>query len=179
MIYNSTSKFCHLIYSVVFGLLAHKVIQFIRYWLCGALALTKPSLNRPTSGAARTKKLHSLPLTLSISKTGENTSGMNGNEKFCYLSGNLLKICDRYYQAYLGFFIAEVKVKSFNTILEEYIFAPKANFVQGDGKQPEMLTRLFAGLLHPLIHTGFGVEFNLPGTFAEGTNISRSHLFIN
>ena len=42
-----------------------------------------------------------------------------------------------------------------------------------------MLTRFLAGLLHPLIHTGLGVEFNLPGTFAEGTeHISQNHLFI-
>ena len=85
---------------------------------------------------------------------------------------NLLKSLYRYYQAYLEFFSAEVKVKSFGAIVEEYIFAPKANFVvRGDGNQPEMLTRFFAGLVHPLIHTGLGVEFNLPGTFAEGTYI--------
>ena len=75
--------------------LLYEVIQLIRYWLYGASALIKPSLNRPTSGAARTKKLHSLPLTLSISKTGKNASGMNGNNKICYLSVNLLKVvCD-------------------------------------------------------------------------------------
>jgi hypothetical protein len=137
------------------------------------LALIKPSLNRPTSGAARTKELHSLPLTLSISKTGKNTSGMNGNKKrFAIFRGTLLKVYDRYYQAYLDFFSTEVKIKSFKTILEEYIFAPKANFVEGEGKQPEMLTRFFAGLVHPLIHTGLGVEFGLPGTFAEGTDIA-------
>ena len=62
-------------------------------------------------------------------------------------------------------------MKSFNTILEEYIFIPKANFVEGATKQPEMLTRFFAALIHPLIHTGLGVEFNLPGIFAEGKYI--------
>jgi hypothetical protein len=85
---------------------------------------------------------------------------------------------ERYYQAYLEFFKAEVKVKSFDMILEEYIFAPKANFVEGDGKQPEMLTRLFAGLLHPTIHIGFGVEFNLPGIFAEGLAQAIVHLVV-
>jgi len=82
---------------------------------------------------------------------------------------------ERYYQAYLDFFTAQVKVKSFNVILEEYIFSLTANFVKGDGKQPEMLTRFFAGLLHPLIHTGFGVEFNLPGTLAEGLAQTAVH----
>jgi len=43
-----------------------------------------------------------------------------------------------------------------------------------------MLTRFFAGLLHPLIHTGLGIEFGLPGTLAEGTDIPSRycHLFI-
>lgn len=68
-------------------------------------------------------------------------------------------------------------MKSFNTVLEEYIFARNANFVEGATKQPEMLTRFYAALIHPLIHTGFGVEFNLPGIFAEGkhTCIYISH----
>ena len=60
-------------------------------------------------------------------------------------------------------------------ILEEYIFAPNANFVEGATKQPEMLTRFFTALIHPLIHTGLGVEFNLPGIFAEGKQIYISH----
>ena len=80
----------------------------------------------------------------------------------------------RYYQAYLEFFEAEVKIKSFDTILEEYIFSPNSNFVEGAMKQPEMLTRFFAALIHPLIHTGLGVEFNLPGIFAEGKHISHN-----
>jgi hypothetical protein len=98
---------------------------------------------------------------------------MNGNEFISCLPWNLLKDYDRYYSAYLEYFTAEVKVKPFDTILEEYIFAPKVNFVEGDGKQPEMLTRFLASVLHPLIHTGLGIEFNLPGTFAEGTDIIR------
>jgi Questin oxidase-like len=51
--------------------------------------------------------------------------------------------------------------------LEEYIFESRANFA-GKDDQPEMLNRFHDGLLHPHIHTGFGVEFGLPGTFAEG-----------
>ena len=43
--------------------------------------------------------------------------------------------------------------------------------MEGATKQPEMLTRFFAALIHPLIHTGLGVEFNLPGIFAEGKYI--------
>lgn len=93
---------------------------------------------------------------------------MNGNEKVCHPSRKPTKRFDRYYQAYLKFFTAEVKVKPFDVILEEYIFTPKANFVEDIEIQPEMLTRFFAGLVHPMIHTGLGIEFNLRGTFAEG-----------
>jgi len=78
------------------------------------------------------------------------------------------KILHSYYQAYLDFFVEEVKVKSFDAIIEEYIFAPDANYVAGNGTQPEMLNRFFEGILHPMIHVGFGVEFGLPGILAEG-----------
>ncbi|KAF8966045.1 hypothetical protein BDZ97DRAFT_1658223 [Flammula alnicola] len=82
---------------------------------------------------------------------------------------------DNYYHAYLEFFKAELKEKSFDVILEEYVFAPSANFATGLQKQPEMLNRFFDGLLHPIIHTGFGVEFTLPGTFAEGLAQTAVH----
>ncbi|KAF8202437.1 hypothetical protein BJ912DRAFT_944829 [Pholiota molesta] len=38
-----------------------------------------------------------------------------------------------------------------------------------------MLDRFLAGLLHPMIHAGFGVEFSLPGTFAEGLAQAAVH----
>lgn len=60
-------------------------------------------------------------------------------------------------------------------MLEEYIFSADANFVSG-AKHPEMLNRFMEGLLHPLIHTGFGVEFSLPGTFAEGGGLCIDNL---
>ncbi|KAF8903483.1 hypothetical protein CPB84DRAFT_1678024 [Gymnopilus junonius] len=82
-----------------------------------------------------------------------------------------------YYQGYLEFFQDELEHKNFSAILEEYVFATDANFVSGRSadKQPEMLNRFFAGLLHPMIHAGFGIEFNLPGTFAEGLAQTAVH----
>ena len=32
----------------------------------------------------------------------------------------------------------------------------------------KMLSRFLAGVLHPLIHVGYGAEFGLLGMFAEG-----------
>lgn len=56
--------------------------------------------------------------------------------------------------------------------LEEYIFSQKANFDPArdtkEQTQPEMLNRLVNGVLHPMIHVGYGLEFGLLGTLAEG-----------
>jgi hypothetical protein len=61
-----------------------------------------------------------------------------------------------------------LKEKSFAALLEEYVFGIGANVHASAEKHPAILNRFLAGLLHPMIHTGFGVEFSLPGTFAEG-----------
>ncbi|KAH9483291.1 Questin oxidase [Psilocybe cubensis] len=74
---------------------------------------------------------------------------------------------ENYYQAYLEFFKAEVIAKDVSAILEEYIFSASANVGAGDN-HPAMLNRLLAGLFHPLIHVGLGVEFAVPGVLAEG-----------
>ncbi|PPQ77390.1 hypothetical protein CVT25_010972 [Psilocybe cyanescens] len=70
---------------------------------------------------------------------------------------------ENYYQGYLEFFKGELEHKSISVMLEEYVFSADANFVSGAKTHPEMLNRFLEGLLHPMIHTGFGVEFSLPG----------------
>ncbi|KAF9555921.1 hypothetical protein CPC08DRAFT_711593 [Agrocybe pediades] len=84
---------------------------------------------------------------------------------------------ENYYQAYMDFFKSELEQKDFKVeaVLEEYIFSAGANFVEGAAKQPEMLNRFFDGLLHPMIHTGLGLEFGLPGTFIEGIAQAAVH----
>jgi hypothetical protein len=47
--------------------------------------------------------------------------------------------------------------------LETFVFSDKYN--TGEMK---MLSRFLAGLLHPMIHTGYGAEFSLPGLLVEG-----------
>jgi hypothetical protein len=78
----------------------------------------------------------------------------------------------RYYDAYLTFFTDTLRQKGTAATLEEYVFSQQANFDparDAEGKsQPEMLNRFINGLLHPLIHTGYGVEFGLPGMVVEG-----------
>ena len=51
--------------------------------------------------------------------------------------------------------------------LEEYIFSRAANIGPPD-KGPTMVMALMAGVLHPLIHTGYGLEFGDQILVAEG-----------
>lgn len=78
----------------------------------------------------------------------------------------------RYYQAYLEFFSNQLVTKGVDKTLENYLYSKGVNFndqAEVDGsRQPEMFTRFMSGLMHPLIHTGYGLEFGLPGILAEG-----------
>ncbi|EIW77878.1 hypothetical protein CONPUDRAFT_128865 [Coniophora puteana RWD-64-598 SS2] len=79
---------------------------------------------------------------------------------------------ENYYTGYLNYFHDLVLRKSASELLEEYIFSEKYNIdpareAKGE-KQPEMLNRFVEIIMHPLIHTGYGVEFGLPGMLAEG-----------
>ncbi|KAF9549930.1 hypothetical protein CPC08DRAFT_768992 [Agrocybe pediades] len=78
-----------------------------------------------------------------------------------------------YYQGYLSFFKSELEAKKFDygAVLEEYVMAPLANYDPESKigeKVPLMLNRFLSGVVHSFIHAGFGIEFNLPGLFAEG-----------
>ncbi|KAF8641640.1 hypothetical protein AX16_009866 [Volvariella volvacea WC 439] len=83
----------------------------------------------------------------------------------------------RYYASYVEFFKAELEAKGTTRTLEEYIFAPEANFrsSKGDQDQPRMLDRFLAGLVHPIIFVGYGVEFGLPGMIIEGLAHAAVH----
>jgi len=79
-----------------------------------------------------------------------------------------------FYQGYVSFFSDQVSEKGAARTLEEFVFSEKYNFQKGRDvhTQPEMLARLFSGLLHPLIHVGYGIEFGLKGMFVEGTDVT-------
>lgn len=73
----------------------------------------------------------------------------------------------------MNFFTCYVQEKGFSAALEDFIFSPKANLGTNEAqlpvdKQPHMLSRLLTGVLHPMIHTGYGAEFYLPGMIVEG-----------
>ncbi|KAI9463453.1 hypothetical protein HD554DRAFT_1313829 [Boletus coccyginus] len=81
---------------------------------------------------------------------------------------------DKFYQGYISFFSEKVSEKGAASTLEEFVFSDKYNFQQGRdvNTQPEMLARLFEGLVHPFIHVGYGVEFGLKGMFVEGLAVA-------
>jgi hypothetical protein len=82
--------------------------------------------------------------------------------------------CLRYFGAYMLFFVQHVKDQGIGPTIEKFVFARKANLGpqlspnEAEENQPQMLNRFFAGVLHPVIHTGYSAEFSLPGMLVEG-----------
>ncbi|KAH9939658.1 uncharacterized protein BXZ73DRAFT_43383 [Epithele typhae] len=93
-------------------------------------------------------------------------------QNFCKHLGD-----ENFYAAYLKFFQKELIKNGPAVVLEEYIFSPQANIEPPEaGKEPmQMVNRFHSGLLHPMIHTGYGAEFGLPGMFAEGLAQTAVH----
>ncbi|KAL4985711.1 hypothetical protein BDW68DRAFT_198603 [Aspergillus falconensis] len=72
------------------------------------------------------------------------------------------------YTNFLHFFQAEIDAKGWRAVLQEYCFSrtPLAE---------AMFAQLYEGLLHPIIHLGFGIEFEQPSIIAEGLAHAASH----
>ncbi|KAJ5831991.1 hypothetical protein N7474_000302 [Penicillium riverlandense] len=71
------------------------------------------------------------------------------------------------YSNFLAFFQQEINAKGVGDVLKEYIF-------KGDERAESMLSRL-PGLIHPLIHLGFGLEFNQPAIVAQALSQAAVH----
>ncbi|KAH7922285.1 hypothetical protein BV22DRAFT_1131586 [Leucogyrophana mollusca] len=84
---------------------------------------------------------------------------------------------ENYFEAYTTFFFKTLSEKGAAATLEEYIFSDKYNFISGGESttQPEMLFRFVDGVLHPMIHAGYGLEFGLVGMLAEGLAMTAVH----
>jgi hypothetical protein len=85
----------------------------------------------------------------------------------------------RYYDAYLAFFTDYLQSHSPTEALERFVFSPAYNFRSDltatdrrDSKekvrQPQMLNRLLAGVVHPFIYLAYGLEFGILGHIAQG-----------
>ncbi|KAI0776927.1 hypothetical protein BD413DRAFT_523845 [Trametes elegans] len=81
-----------------------------------------------------------------------------------------------YYDSYLKYFRGRLLEKDITEVLEQYFFTSTANIGGPDtGVEPNMLARLHAVLVHPLIHAGGGLEFGLLGLVAEGLAQAAVH----
>ncbi|KAF2177950.1 hypothetical protein K469DRAFT_732126 [Zopfia rhizophila CBS 207.26] len=75
---------------------------------------------------------------------------------------------EKSYHNFLAFFKEEINQKGWQEVLNEYIF-------KGDERADDMLVRMFGGILHPIIHLGFGVEFEQPAIIAEALAQAAVH----
>ncbi|KAJ3761323.1 hypothetical protein EV360DRAFT_38040 [Lentinula raphanica] len=88
---------------------------------------------------------------------------------------------EKYYNAYLEFFTESILVqkREISSVLEEFVFASQtrrtdlnAERKSGGSLQPLLQVTFFEGLLHALIHVGYGLELGLPGMIIEGLVLS-------
>ncbi|KZT11996.1 uncharacterized protein LAESUDRAFT_641939 [Laetiporus sulphureus 93-53] len=77
---------------------------------------------------------------------------------------------EKYYANFLVFFTSEIASQGAGEVLEKYVFSPSAN---GDGVL--MLLRLVGGAVHPLIQTGYGVEFGSDAMVAQALAQTAVH----
>ncbi|KAK1144750.1 hypothetical protein N8T08_004761 [Aspergillus melleus] len=72
------------------------------------------------------------------------------------------------YPNYLAFFQREIEAKGVADMINEYLFS-------GDELAESLLSRFFSGLIHPIIHLGFGIEFNQPAIVAQALAQAAVH----
>ncbi|KAI0908992.1 HypA protein [Ustulina deusta] len=66
---------------------------------------------------------------------------------------------EEYYTDFLLFFQNEIEEKGWQAVLNEYLF-------KGDERSEDMLIRMFAGLIHPIIQLMYGIEWQQPAIVA-------------
>lgn len=72
------------------------------------------------------------------------------------------------YNNFLHFFQGEIEKLGWQETLNRYVFSD-------DEVASKMLPLMFAGFLHPIIHLGFGVEFEQPAIIAEALAQGATH----
>jgi hypothetical protein len=75
---------------------------------------------------------------------------------------------EKYYHDFLVFFQQEIDSKGWQDTLQEYLFAETEH-------ADDLLVRMYAGFLHPIIHLGFGIEFQQPAIIAEALAQAAVH----
>ncbi|KAI0917006.1 hypothetical protein AcW2_007254 [Taiwanofungus camphoratus] len=77
---------------------------------------------------------------------------------------------EKYYANLLAFFTSEIRNLGSGEVLEKYVFAPSAN-----GNGAHMLLRFVGGAVHPLIQTGYAVEFGSDAMLAQALAQTAVH----
>ncbi|KAF7596577.1 hypothetical protein BBP40_000977 [Aspergillus hancockii] len=72
------------------------------------------------------------------------------------------------YPNFLELFQQKIEKQGVEKVINQYLFAE-------DELADNMLVRIFGGLIHPLIHLGFGIEFNQPAIIAEALAQAAIH----
>jgi hypothetical protein len=93
----------------------------------------------------------------------ESVESLHNSEVFL---SRMVKIPE--YTNFLVFFEREIEAKGWQAVVTEYCFS-------GTPVAEAVFAQLFEGLYHPLIHLGFGVEFDQPSIVAEGLAQAASH----
>ncbi|KIX06633.1 uncharacterized protein Z518_04609 [Rhinocladiella mackenziei CBS 650.93] len=76
---------------------------------------------------------------------------------------------ESYYAEYLKFFTDEISKHGVEATLNRFCFC-------GDELAEDLFPRLFGGLLHPIIHLGYGLEYNQPSIVAEALASAAIHV---
>ena len=92
-----------------------------------------------------------------------NVEDMSDRETFKKFLGK-----QQYFHDFTEYFAREIDKKGWQATLKEHLFA-------GDEHSETLLKRMFAGFYHPIIHLGFGVEFEQPAIIAEALAQAATH----
>jgi len=125
------------------------------------------------------RRRSSQALSQSRMRTSWSTSATHSKLAFISTPRSFHQFASRYYSAFITYFCKALSEASISEVLQRFLFSPqynanpnllfhKAELNEGD-KHPEMLARFLSGVLHPMIHVGFGAEFGIVQQVAEGS----------
>jgi hypothetical protein len=75
---------------------------------------------------------------------------------------------EKYYHDFLVYFQQEIREEGWQGALHKHLFSETEH-------ADDMLVRMYAGFLHPIIHLGFGIEFQQPAIMAEALAQAAVH----
>ncbi|KZV73347.1 hypothetical protein PENSPDRAFT_574842 [Peniophora sp. CONT] len=82
---------------------------------------------------------------------------------------------EKFYGAYLVYFCDYLLSHSPTEAIQKFILAEEFNYADPNCNDPNMLARYWAGILHPHIHLGYGIEFGVLQQVAEGLAMTAVH----